>query len=308
MLTATIRCPRKRVAPVQPANIKSVNTAVVTVRLVAITSVQVVLTPARPAMTRFVAVVFLTVSLATNVSAGPVCLTKPVHPVLKNPWRMKMPYPKNQPLTRRLLQRPRQKRPKQRKRRPLRFSPYAWAKLIYMRDRGPTEVGGFGITETADPRFVTDIVLIKQTCTDVTVAFDDDAVADYFDDQIDAGRHPENFGRIWIHTHPGFSARPSQVDVETFARVFGNCDWSVMFILARNGATYAELKNVGRPKAEKMSIGIDFKPDFAASDQSAWEAEYLQSVREEPLPPLWDLAEWFDDEFSYSEQWPVFPI
>ncbi|HCO21574.1 MAG TPA: hypothetical protein DIT97_00310 [Gimesia maris] len=177
-----------------------------------------------------------------------------------------------------------------------------------MRDRGPTEVGGFGITETADPRFVTDIVLIKQTCTDVTVAFDDDAVADYFDDQIDAGRHPENFGRIWIHTHPGFSARPSQVDVETFARVFGNCDWSVMFILARNGATYAELKNVGRPKAEKMSIGIDFKPDFAASDQSAWEAEYLQSVREEPLPPLWDLAEWFDDEFSYSEQWPVFPI
>ena len=219
-----------------------------------------------------------------------------------------MPYPKNQPLTRRLLQRPRQKRPKQRKRRPLRFSPYAWAKLIYLRDRGPTEVGGFGITEAADPRFVTDIVLVKQTCTDVTVAFDDAAVADFFDDQIDAGRRPEQFGRIWIHTHPGFSARPSQVDVETFARVFGNCDWAVMFILARNGATYAELRHAGKPQAGKLSVGIDFKPEFAASNQSAWEAEYLGCVREEPLPPLWDLPDWFDDEFVYSEQWPVFPI
>ncbi|WP_417393192.1 hypothetical protein [Gimesia sp.] len=220
-----------------------------------------------------------------------------------------MPYPKNQPLTRRLLQRPRRKRPKQRNRRPLRFSPYAWAKLIYLRDRGPTEVGGFGITEAADPRFVTDIVLVKQTCTDVTVAFDDAAVADFFDDQIDAGRHPENFGRIWIHTHPGFSARPSQVDVETFARVFGNCDWAVMFILARNGATYAELKRTGKPQAEKLSVGIDFKPEFAASDQSAWEAEYLECVQEAPLPPLlWDLVDWFDEEFAYSEQCPVFPL
>jgi len=32
-------------------------------------------------------------------------------------------------------------------RRPkLRFSPTAWAKLLFLRDRGPTEVGGFGIT------------------------------------------------------------------------------------------------------------------------------------------------------------------
>jgi len=27
----------------------------------------------------------------------------------------------------------------------LRFSPYAWAKLLYLRDRGDSEVGGFGI-------------------------------------------------------------------------------------------------------------------------------------------------------------------
>tara|TARA_R110002111_G_scaffold262878_1_gene342619 strand:+ start:6845 stop:7312 length:468 start_codon:yes stop_codon:yes gene_type:complete len=155
---------------------------------------------------------------------------------------------------------------------------------------------------------VNDIVLIKQTCTDVTVAFDDAAVADFFDDQIDEGRHPENFGRIWIHTHPGHSAQPSQVDVETFARVFGCCDWAVMFILARNGAMYGELKRSGKSKAEKLSVGIDFKPEFSGSNQAAWEQEYLQCVQEESLSPLWDLAEWFEGEIPPSGQWPVFRL
>jgi len=155
---------------------------------------------------------------------------------------------------------------------------------------------------------VNDVVLLQQTCTDVTVAFDDAAVADFFDDQIDAGRRPENFGRIWIHTHPGHSAQPSQVDVETFARVFGCCDWAVMFILARNGATYGELKRSGKSVAEKLSVGIDFRQEFTASNQAAWEQEYLQSVQEAPLPLLWDLGEWFDYEFSSSKQWPVFQL
>ena len=58
----------------------------------------------------------------------------------------------------------------------LRFTPYAWAKLLFLRDHGPTEVGGFAITEPDDPTFVQDIRLVKQQCTAVTVAFDDDAV------------------------------------------------------------------------------------------------------------------------------------
>ena len=32
----------------------------------------------------------------------------------------------------------------------LRLTPYAWAKLIYLRDLGETEVGGFGITAADD--------------------------------------------------------------------------------------------------------------------------------------------------------------
>ena len=29
---------------------------------------------------------------------------------------------------------------------PLRFSPAAWAKLLWLRDAGPTEIGGFAVT------------------------------------------------------------------------------------------------------------------------------------------------------------------
>src|SRR4051812_35743192 len=38
----------------------------------------------------------------------------------------------------------------------LRFSPTAWAKLLFLRDIGDTEVGGFGITPADDLLFVED--------------------------------------------------------------------------------------------------------------------------------------------------------
>ena len=100
-----------------------------------------------------------------------------------------MPYRKTHPLTRRHQRRPRRKRTQ---RRPaIRFSPYAWAKLLYLRDLGPTEVGGFGISDADDLLFVTDFVLVEQHCTETFVSFDDAAVAAFFDDQIDLGRRPE---------------------------------------------------------------------------------------------------------------------
>ena len=124
----------------------------------------------------------------------------------------------------------------------LRFSPTAWAKLIYLRDRGDTEVGGFGISADDDPLLVIDFQLIEQSCTNVTVRFDDLAVADYFDRQVDRGLQPSNFARLWVHTHPGQSAEPSWVDEQTFDRVFGTTDWAVMFVLAQGGQTYARLR------------------------------------------------------------------
>jgi proteasome lid subunit RPN8/RPN11 len=123
----------------------------------------------------------------------------------------------------------------------LRFSSYAWAKLVFLRDLGPTEIGGFGITTPEDCLLVEDICLVRQRATGVTVRFDDQAVADFFDRQVDLGRMPAQFARIWIHSHPGNSPIPSMTDEATFERCFGQADWSIMFILACGGKTYARL-------------------------------------------------------------------
>jgi len=97
----------------------------------------------------------------------------------------------------------------------LRFSPTAWAKLLFFRDKGETEISGFGITQPDDLLCVTDFVTIKQDATVASISLDDEAVSDFFESQVDAGRKPEEFFRIWLHTHPGDSPSPSGTDDES---------------------------------------------------------------------------------------------
>ena len=101
----------------------------------------------------------------------------------------------------------------------LRLTPTAWAKLLCLRDTGDCEVGGFGLTSPEDLLLVQDIMLVDQQVSCVSVAFDDTAVADLFEDLVEAGHRPEEFGRIWIHTHPGDCPSPSCTDEETFEKV-----------------------------------------------------------------------------------------
>ena len=44
----------------------------------------------------------------------------------------------------------------------LRFSPTAWVKLLFLRDAGESEVGGFGITASDDLLFIKDVQLVGQ--------------------------------------------------------------------------------------------------------------------------------------------------
>ena len=183
------------------------------------------------------------------------------------------------PASRRLRKRPEQTPNSPSLRPTLRFTPCAWAKWIFLRNRGPTEIGGFGISAPDDLLLVEDLVLVSQVTTAVSVVFDDEAVADFFEEQIDLGRRPEQFGRIWLHTHPGSCPLPSQTDEETFARAFGRCDWAVMGILACSGATYARLR--GRcvlPLETELAVSVDYGREFPASDHAAWQAEYDRSV------------------------------
>ena len=171
----------------------------------------------------------------------------------------------------------------------LRFTPYAWAKLLFLRDAGPTEIGGFGITSVNNLLLIEDVLTISQQTTSVTVAFDDVAVADFFEQQVDQGRKPEQFARCWIHSHPGDSPMPSGTDEATFGRVFGSCDWAVMFIIARTGKTYCRLRfNVGPGGETVLPVEIDYRQSFPGSDTALWQAEYDQNVHEDVLE--WSLG------------------
>jgi proteasome lid subunit RPN8/RPN11 len=162
----------------------------------------------------------------------------------------------------------------------LRFSPTAWAKLLYFRDKSPNEVGGFGISAPDDLLLVTDFVTVRQEVTCVSVKFDDEAVSQFFDQQVDLGRKPEQFARIWLHTHPGESPEPSTTDEDTFKRVFGGCQWAVMAIVAQDDSTYARLSfNIGPGNQVLTPTDVDFSGEFSGTDHSAWDAEYEANVK-----------------------------
>ncbi|OYW25149.1 MAG: hypothetical protein B7Z55_00135 [Planctomycetales bacterium 12-60-4] len=155
--------------------------------------------------------------------------------------------------------------------------------MLFLRDLGQTEVGGFGISAADDLLLIEDVVLVRQQCSVVTVAFEDESVAEFFDRQIDRGLRPEQFGRVWVHTHPGDSALPSSVDEETFARVFGRSDWAVMAIVACGGDTFARLQFPAGPGGSvDLPLAVDYRQPFHGSDYDAWIDEYLTNVQSVP--------------------------
>jgi proteasome lid subunit RPN8/RPN11 len=180
-----------------------------------------------------------------------------------------------------------------RSRQALVFSPLAWLKLKFFCHAGETEVGGFGISADGDPLYVKDFATVLQTTTAVTVAFDDAAVADHLDAAVDRGLRPERVARLWCHTHPGDSPEPSSVDEQTFARVFGACDWAVMFILSRTGRTYARLAFSAGPGGQLLlPVEVDWEawpgavlesPEALAAAAAQWAAEFDRNVHPEPL-------------------------
>jgi hypothetical protein len=183
----------------------------------------------------------------------------------------------------------------QRQRRPrlrLTFAPMAWLKLQYFCHAGSTEVGGFGIASVNDLLYVEDFVTVEQQATSVSVRFLDEAVADFFDRCVDAGLAPQRFGRIWCHTHPGASVTPSSTDEQTFARSFGSCDWSVLFILGRTSNTYARLSFAAGPGGHLLlptavdwaawPASISTQTELLAERLLRWRHEYAAHIHALP--------------------------
>jgi len=166
----------------------------------------------------------------------------------------------------------------------LRFTPYAYAKLLWMRDRGDTEVAGYCVTGTEDPLLVTDFVLIKQECTSVTFDLDPEDGVEHTERMMDQGLSPWACNNILAHTHPGNCPNPSSVDEKNFVSAFSHPDWAIMFIIANGGETYCRLKiNIGPGVTKQLGVEIDWGTPFAGTNIKSWEAEYIEKVSEKPF-------------------------
>lgn len=167
------------------------------------------------------------------------------------------------------------------------FTPYAWAKLEFMRDAGDTEVGGLLLFDAPYSMRVVDLLMCKQQCSSVTVEFDDIGLALLYDrmftEEVDARR----FVGFWWHTHPGSCAKPSGVDELTFHTKFGSKELAMMFILARGGQTSCRLRsNVGPGLAVECPVRIDYAGAFGGTNHSAWKEEYEGNVSKYVSPPV----------------------
>jgi hypothetical protein len=191
------------------------------------------------------------------------------------------------------------------------FTPYAWAKLLYMRDKGPTEVAGMGITDDENPLYVTDFFLLPQEASSHFVEFDDGAVTEFIDEMLDEDIHPINCARVWIHTHPGNMSTPSGHDEQEFKKVFAEYDFRVMAIVDRSGGSSAHLEYKNPNHRTKIDIDVDFACQFDGTDVAEWDLEYEACVKQKSFfPEVVSQASnaitsgqawhWDDDGYGYS--------
>ena len=182
----------------------------------------------------------------------------------------------------------------------LRFTRYAWGKLVYVNELSTTEISGFCISNPNDLLLVEDIAFLQQVNTGASTLLDDEAVADHFDDQVDAGRKPNQFARIWLHTHPGAQfvnktkrnrriinddlivPSPSWIDENTISRVFGTCDWAVMFIYGGGSTGYARLV-LKKPVAGQLVMPVEIRrkgKNPTKKDFAKWKEEFEKNITE----------------------------
>lgn len=202
-------------------------------------------------------------------------------------------------------------RPPLRHRPRLSFAPTAWLKLMWFCHAGDTEVGGFGLTAPGRPLYVTDFLTLPQEVTPISVRFPDEAVADFFDRNIDRGLTPDRFARIWLHSHPGASAMPSMTDEDTFRSAFGLCDWSIMAIVSRTGSTYARLKFSAGPGANiRLGVRVDWSrwPEELACPTACldtliedWQSEYAAHVHFPLLEAITQPADAFGRDLANDQ-------
>ena len=165
----------------------------------------------------------------------------------------------------------------------LRFTPYAWSKVLFMQAKTDCEISGFGISAHTNPLLVIDFYLIDQVGSSIGTEFGDTGLADYYENMIDLGYQPCEFSRIWIHTHPGMPTTPSATDETTMEEVFSDCSWSIMCIVSEDDVSCRLTVGVQPQIHVSIKCNVDFLSDYKAPDYESWKDEFDTNFVEEPL-------------------------
>lgn len=166
-----------------------------------------------------------------------------------------------------------------------------YLKLQFLCHKADVEVGGYGVAfDKSNLLYVDDFQMVKQRSTVASMVFDDTGLAEYFEVMSENGFEPNQFARLWFHTHPEMSANPSHTDETTFSDKFSDCSWAVMAILSKTNDTTARLKaNVaGVALNEEIPWEVDWRalPKLITATPldvlvPSWEAE-LEKYIEKP--------------------------
>ena len=127
---------------------------------------------------------------------------------------------------------------------------------------------------------VVSIEMLDQENTGVYTEMTDEAMSTYYDKCFNDGLKIDEFGCVWLHTHPGDSVIPSGTDWTTFGKTFGRHPWALMLILGKGGDMSAHLKsNFPTIMAEaEVLVGWTNWPSTVSPAQ--WAKQYDEHVKE----------------------------
>ncbi len=110
--------------------------------------------------------------------------------------------------------------------------------LRLLQENGDTEFSAFGFMPDVATREITDLFVPLQYNSPGGTHMDDEGVAKLFSLLSEEGLEHEQYGRVWIHSHPTFSVQPSGTDWSTLKRTFGRCPWVLMIIVSLDGGKF----------------------------------------------------------------------
>ena len=129
---------------------------------------------------------------------------------------------------------------------------------------------------------VQDITMLEQDCTGYHTEIRDEAMAEYYKECYAQDMDIQEFGCVWLHTHPSDDTTPSGLDETTFAETFSRHPWAAMLILGQNGSMYGRVKNnKGLVLSQQVDVVIDWRlwEDFVSP--ASWSKDYKNLVHGE---------------------------